>query len=107
MPCPPPPPYPPGLTTPPTPPTQGFPSGGWVPLGEGGQKVSTLKKINIILKKSPPASTIRPATTRPPASTLGLAELEQSPPCPAPPAPTQRPAPHDSTLKTIKITLKT
>ena len=39
MPRPPPPPYLPGLPPPPHPPTQGFPPGGWVPPGEGGQQV--------------------------------------------------------------------
>ena len=39
MPRPPPPPYPPGIPPTPPPPTQGFPPGGLVPPGEGGQQV--------------------------------------------------------------------
>ena len=98
MPRPPPHPYLPGVPPPQPPLTQGSPSRGWVPPGEGKQKVSTLKTINIILKTPPPASAIRPATLLPPASTFGPADVEQSPPCPAPPAPTQHPAPYASTL---------
>ena len=52
------------------------------------------------MKTSPPASTIYPATFLSPTSTLGLSNVEQSPPCLAPPAPTHRPAPHASTLHT-------
>ena len=52
------------------------------------------------------ASTISPATLLPPASTLGPADVDQSPPFPAPPALTQRPAPHASTLPSpVVITL--
>ena len=86
---------------------QGFLSGGWVPPGEGRQQVSTPKTVKIILKTSPPASKVFLATLLPPASTLGPAEVEKSTPCPAPPAPTQCPAPHASNLKTINITLNT
>ena len=68
---------------------------------------STLKTIKIILKTSPPASKIHPVTLLPTASTLVPANMEQSPPCPAPPDTTQRPAPHYLTLKTVKIVLKT
>ena len=45
-----------------------------------------------------PASTISLATLLPPASTLGTAGVEKSPPCPEPPTPTVRPAPHALTL---------
>ena len=60
----------------------------------------TMKTINIILKTSPPALKIIPATLIPPTLTLGPANVEQSPPCTEPPDPTQRPAPHASTLHT-------
>ena len=91
---------------------------------------STPKTIKIILKKTPPASTICPdmllppaltsygrggavtpmicpATLLPPTSTLVPAEVELSPPCPARPARTKRPAPHALTLNKVKINLKT
>ena len=41
MPRPPPPTYPPGIPPPPPSSTKGFPPGGWVPLGEGGQQAQT------------------------------------------------------------------
>ena len=84
-----------------------LPAKGVVPTGGRGQQVLTLKTINIILKTSPPASTICPALFLTSESNLVPGKVEQSSPCPKPPVPTQHPATYASTLKTIKITLKT
>ena len=75
------------------------------PITLAGQSLPPLPKVPYLLKGFDPRGEPLAATILPPASTLGMAEVEQSPLCLAPPAPTQRPAPQASTLKTIKIIL--
>ena len=78
-----------------------------MPISLAVQRLLPLPKDPYLLEGFDPRRKPLATTLLPPALTLVPAKLEQSPPCPAPPAPTQRPAPHASTLKTIKITLKT
>ena len=60
-----------------------------------GQRLPPLPKDTYLLEGFDLRWEPLAVTLLPPASTLGPADVDQSPPCPAPPALTQRPEPHD------------